>query len=256
MDSPPLAPLGTVGVDLAHQYESQFTGIVLATMLCGITIVQAWIYINDNRDSWIFRILVFILILADIATTVLDLKLMHRNLVQNFGNVEALAIAHLDIISEYGITVVIVFMVQFFLLSRVYLSKKEWWWMSAVTAVFSIGAFVTGIKAINDLSNDPQMAFLTSRDSEILFGISGGFSVVADILVTCGLTWLLATGQAEVKRCRTTLQKLLMYVVCRGLLVSVTQLLFFILYLAKPAALWCSTLSPWSHCSTRDPAAT
>ncbi|KAH7908456.1 hypothetical protein BJ138DRAFT_1128448 [Hygrophoropsis aurantiaca] len=238
MNSPPAAPLGTVGTNIAGEYDGQFVGIVLAACLSGITIVQGWIYVNDNRDSWMLRCLVLCLILADLTTSALDLKVMHRNLVENFGDLEALVQAHLDIISEYALTVVVVFLVQLFFLTRIYLLKQKRWWLPTVIGAFAAGGFVTGIMAIHLLNQHPRVAFLTNTESKILFGVNGGFSVAADVLITLCLTWSLASAKRGIKRSDNILQKLLLYIVSRGLLVAITQLLFLILYLVKPGALW------------------
>ncbi|KAH7930140.1 hypothetical protein BV22DRAFT_77136 [Leucogyrophana mollusca] len=236
--SPPLAPVGTVGTDIGPQCDAMYIGILLATVLSGITIVQGWIYINDNRDGLILRSLVVFLILADIITTILDLRLMHRYLVENFGNLTTLSAAPIEIITEYIITVVIVFLVQVFFISRIYLLQKERWLVSVVIAVLASAAMVTGFVAIADLARHPQLASFTSTQNKVTFGINGSFSAVADILITASLTWTFATSKKGTNKSDTKLQQLLMYVVSRGVLVSVCQILFFITYLAKPAAMW------------------
>ncbi|KAH7908458.1 hypothetical protein BJ138DRAFT_1115844 [Hygrophoropsis aurantiaca] len=241
MDSstpPPLAPVGTVAINIGPEFDGMYTGILLATVLSGITIVQGWIYLNNNRDTWLLRSLVLFLISADILTTSLDLRLMHRYLVENFGNLTELVVAPYEIITEYAVTVLIVFLVQLFFLSRVYMLRKEKWIVALVIAVFATAAVVTGFVAIADLAHHPRVAFLTSTANKVLFGINGSFSAVADIIITAALTWTFASSKKGIKRSDTILQKLLMYVVSRGLLVSVSQVLFLVTYLAKPDALW------------------
>ncbi|KAH7908455.1 hypothetical protein BJ138DRAFT_1157611 [Hygrophoropsis aurantiaca] len=238
MSSPPEAPLGTAGTNIARGYDGQFVGILLATCFTGIIIVQGWIYMNNNQDSWMLRCLVFFLILADFTINALDLKVMHRNLVQNFGDLEALDQARLDIIFEYAFSVIVVFLVQLFFLTRVYLIKKERWWLPISIGAFAVGGFVTGIMAVHLLDKHPRVAFITSTQSKILVGINGAFSVAADVLITLCLTWSLSTAEDGVKRSDKILQKLLRYTVSRGLLVTVAQLLFLILYFANPDALW------------------
>ncbi|KAH7908457.1 hypothetical protein BJ138DRAFT_354342 [Hygrophoropsis aurantiaca] len=236
--SGPLAPVGTVSIDIAQAFDGQYVGILLATILSGITIVQGWIYLNDNKDNWMLRSLVYVLIIADIITTVIDLRVLHRYLIENFGDLGALVIAHSDVISEYTITVLIVFLVHIFFVTRIYLLHKEQWWAPSAVAFFALVALVTGLVAIADLANHPQVSYLVSKKSKIMFGINGGFSAIADITITYFLTWSFSNAKRGINSTDTILQKLLVYVVSRGLLVTVTQVLFLITYVVKPTALW------------------
>ncbi|THV01208.1 hypothetical protein K435DRAFT_793550 [Dendrothele bispora CBS 962.96] len=58
-----------VGVDASGLFDPYFYGSFIASVLFGITIVQAWIYINTNTDKWPLR-----------------------SLVTNFGDIEIIAI--------------------------------------------------------------------------------------------------------------------------------------------------------------------
>ncbi|KAH7909477.1 hypothetical protein BJ138DRAFT_1155134 [Hygrophoropsis aurantiaca] len=236
--TPPLAPVGTVGIDISAEWDGEYTGIVMSIGLTGITIVQGWIYANENRDTWLLRAFVFLMIAADIFTTGLDVKASHRYLVENFGNLAALQYAHWEVIWEYAVTIVMVFMVQLFFVSRIWLLKRDKQWVPAIISLFATGALVSGLIAITKLARHPLVAFLMSVESKVSFGINGGFAAVVDIMITFSLTWSFATSKRGIKRTDNMLQRLLMYVVSRGLLVSVTQVLFLITYVVKPEALW------------------
>ncbi|KAK7462149.1 hypothetical protein VKT23_007752 [Stygiomarasmius scandens] len=43
------------GLDLSKEFDGLFFGTLVATALLGITVVQAWIYINNNNDGWLQR---------------------------------------------------------------------------------------------------------------------------------------------------------------------------------------------------------
>ncbi|KAH7909478.1 hypothetical protein BJ138DRAFT_216758 [Hygrophoropsis aurantiaca] len=212
--------------------------IVIFNRLTGVTIVQGWIYVNDNKDSWFLRGFVFLLIATDIFTTGLDINALHRYLIVNFGDLAALQIAHWEVIWEYALTVVLVFMVQLFFVSRIWLLRRDKQWIPAVISFFAVGSFVSGMIAITKLGQHPMVSYLMSLESKIAFGTNGGFAALVDIMITSSLTWSLATSKSGIKRTDTMLQKLLMFVVSRGLLVSVTQVLFLITYVVRPDALW------------------
>ncbi|THU86455.1 hypothetical protein K435DRAFT_868281 [Dendrothele bispora CBS 962.96] len=75
-----------IGIDLSEAIDGFFYGNIIAAVLFGITIVQAWIYANSNTDKWPLRLLVAILVLLDFATTCLNAQILHHYLVSNFGN--------------------------------------------------------------------------------------------------------------------------------------------------------------------------
>ncbi|KAH7917978.1 hypothetical protein BV22DRAFT_921130 [Leucogyrophana mollusca] len=230
-------PVGTVSIDLSDSWDGLYWSFLVATVLSGITIVQAWIYINNcEMDPWGLRILVIGLILGDLTTTGLDLHVLHFSLVENFGNLKPLGDITKTAASEFLLTMVIVYIVQIFFASRVYLFTRDQLWLPAGIMIFGTGAFVTGTMAAADMFKHPVMAFLTTRQNEILFGINGGFAAIADIGITVSLTWTLASAKRGVKRTDTMLQKLLLYIVSRGLLVSVTQVLFLVVFLTGPGS--------------------
>ncbi|KAK7037573.1 hypothetical protein VNI00_011065 [Paramarasmius palmivorus] len=86
----PQAPGLSVGIDLSSQLNATFSGFVVSTVLLGVTIVQAWIYGNSNSDAFYLRFLVAMLVVMDIATTVLNTAVLQHVLVRktiaNFGN--------------------------------------------------------------------------------------------------------------------------------------------------------------------------
>uniref|UniRef100_A0A0W0G635 Uncharacterized protein n=1 Tax=Moniliophthora roreri TaxID=221103 RepID=A0A0W0G635_MONRR len=49
-------------MDISAEFNGQYYGVFVSTILCGVTIVQAWIYGNDNKDRWHLRLLVAVLV--------------------------------------------------------------------------------------------------------------------------------------------------------------------------------------------------
>ncbi|KAH7927607.1 hypothetical protein BV22DRAFT_1127294 [Leucogyrophana mollusca] len=217
------APVGTVSIDISAGFDGLYWGFMLATVLSGISIVQGWIYFNNHdKDHWLFRVFVAILIMADLTTTGLDLKVLHFCLIENFGDLASLTvIVTKPVIWEFILTVATVFCVQVFFASRIYLFNKQSVWLPVAIIFFGAGALD-----------------LASKRNKILFIINGGCAAVADIVTTVSLTWSLASSKRGFKSTNTMLQKLLVYVVSRGLLVTVTQVLFLVIYLAWPEQLY------------------
>ncbi|KAH7915193.1 hypothetical protein BJ138DRAFT_1176726 [Hygrophoropsis aurantiaca] len=236
--NPPMAPVGTVGIDLSPEFNALYVGITLAVALTGITVVQAWTYVNDNMDSWILRSFVALLLMADIGTTFLDVQVMHNCLITNFGNLAPLAVTTKEGLAEFILTLIVVFLVQGFFVTRIYMLQKEKWWNPVIILLFATVALGTGAVALADLVKHPSVLVLATAENKIMFSITGSFSAVADIMITASLTMLLSSAKTGMQRTNTVLQKLIVFIVSRGLMVSVTQVLFLIVYLIRPDRLW------------------
>jgi len=211
---------------------------VLATCLFGCTIVQAWIYVNNNQDSWLFRGFVGSLILADFTTTALNAQTIHFCLLTNFGNPIPLVETTSTINAEFALTVIIAFATQLFFATRIYLFKKSHWWIPAIVVLFAIGQLVAGLLGAALLFKHPVVALLTTSAMKIRFGLTGGLATVADVTATVSLSWYLSSVRSGIKRTDTILERLLMYVVSRGLLITIVQILYVIIYLSFPTKLF------------------
>ncbi|KAH7929247.1 hypothetical protein BV22DRAFT_138573 [Leucogyrophana mollusca] len=235
----PLAPVGTVSINVSAGFDGLYYGFMMATILSGISIVQGWVYLNScDKDHWGLRSFVGIMVLADLVTTSLDLKVMHFCLIENFGWLPALTVITRPVTLEFILTVITVYCVQLFFASRIYLFKKQSVWLSAIIVFFGTGAVIAGVSGAGLFFHHDEVSFLATRKNKILFGINGGCAAIADIVITVVLTWTLSSAKRGFKRTDTMLQKLLLYVVSRGLLVTVTQILFLIIYFIRPDQLY------------------
>ncbi|KAH7927610.1 hypothetical protein BV22DRAFT_268848 [Leucogyrophana mollusca] len=235
------APVGTVSIDISAAFDGLYWAFMLATVLSGISIVQGWIYFNNyDKDHWLFRVFVAILInrMADLTTTGLDLKVLHFCLIENFGDLASLIVITSPVTWEFILTVATVFCVQVFFASRIYLFYKQSVWLPVAIIFFGAGALVSGVLGAGFFFSHNSVPYLATKKNKILFIINGSCAAVADIATTIFLTWTLASAKRGFKRTNTILQKLLVYIVSRGLLVTVTQVLFLVIYLAWPEQLY------------------
>ncbi|THU98018.1 hypothetical protein K435DRAFT_661737, partial [Dendrothele bispora CBS 962.96] len=70
------------------------------------------------------------------------------------------------------------------------------------------------------------------------YGWDGALAILSDVITTVALSVSYNRYRTGIKSTETLLRKLLEYTVTRGLLVTLTQTGFVILYLAKPLTLW------------------
>ncbi|KAF8172070.1 hypothetical protein BJ912DRAFT_994745 [Pholiota molesta] len=236
--APPTAlPLG---VDLSSVVDGLYWGVILSTVLLGVTIVQAWIYANDNKDGWPLRAYVATLVGLDIATTALNSQFIHSYFIVNFGDLANLALIDRSILVEFAITIVVIFLVQLFFASRVYLLNEKAYIFPGIIAITACISFGAGIFTIVQEWKVPLVAGLASRIIRISIGIDQIFVLICDLTATIALSWNLAQAErkSRVKKTVTILQKLLAFIVARGLLVTVITFIFAIMYLVHPDNLY------------------
>ncbi|KAJ3885237.1 hypothetical protein GG344DRAFT_70710 [Lentinula edodes] len=216
------------GVNVSGTLDGFFYGYAVSTVLFGITVVQGWIYLNSNQDRWPFRLLVAAMVLGDFATTCLDTQSIHYYVISNFGDSNVITTITTPMAIEYLLTLIIVFCVQMFF-------------------AFTVRR-LAGLSAAGQLVEDNTLLGLSAENSQFEVGWECGLSALSDIITTVALCWSLNHIHTGIKRTDGLLQKLFQYSVTRGLLVSIDQTLFLILFLTKTQKLW---WLPFHLCSSK-----
>lgn len=105
-------------------------------------------------------------------------------------------------------------------------------------------AFVAGIlKSVASLYN-PEIEHLSTNSMEIEVILRAVSAALCDIGVTIIMCWILREGRAStvVKNTRNVIERLLLFVMTRGVLVSLTQTALLILYAFNAEKLYWSIL--------------
>ncbi|KAI0301152.1 hypothetical protein B0F90DRAFT_351315 [Multifurca ochricompacta] len=78
--------------DIRSTYGAAFIGLLVSTILFGVTITQTWIYYwhYRNKDPRLLKIFVALLFVLDSLHTILCIYSIYWYLILNFGNVESL----------------------------------------------------------------------------------------------------------------------------------------------------------------------
>ncbi|THU81413.1 hypothetical protein K435DRAFT_972353 [Dendrothele bispora CBS 962.96] len=236
--SPPTIPGAPVGVDASELFDPYFYGSFIASVLFGITIVQAWIYINTNSDRWPLRSLVGVLVVLDFVMTCLNAQILHHYLVANFGDLGIILIITTPIDVEYLLMLLMIFVVETFFAYRVWQLQKFHWIVPALIVLCAAGGAAAGIAStVGQFQNNLVIIFEGSKQ-KFEVGWNSSLSALSDIIATIALSWSFSSAKTGIKRTDTLLQKLLQYTVTRGLFVSIIQTLLVITFLVDPAKLW------------------
>ncbi|KAF8239833.1 hypothetical protein L208DRAFT_1385446 [Tricholoma matsutake] len=102
-------------------------GVIISTAFFGVTMMQSWTYFSNCNDKWHLRLFITVLVALDFATTCLNSIVLRHYSITNFGTplylISTVSTQDVQVI----LTTVVVFLVQLFLASRVYLLDHSWY---------------------------------------------------------------------------------------------------------------------------------
>ncbi|KAI3621248.1 hypothetical protein WG66_014426 [Moniliophthora roreri] len=132
-----------------------------------------------------------------------------------------------------AISVTIIFIVQVFFASRVYILKRVPSWISGFIVCFFLyvhSYIVVMLVVVIDDIKDPSIATLQRTKTQVEFGICHSLAALCDIVVTAALLWSFEISKTGFKETDTLLQNLLQYTLTRGVLATIVQLCLVIVY--------------------------
>ncbi|KAJ7646910.1 hypothetical protein FB45DRAFT_183849 [Roridomyces roridus] len=226
------------GVDISSKADAMFVGVMLAPVLCGITISQAWTYYRSNQDGWKLQSVVAALFTMDVTETILTSQMAHEYLIQNFGNLEALTHMPMSVPIEVGVNIVLVLLIELFFAYRVYLLTRQIL-LPALIILFGIGGFVAGACVIANISRSLKVSALAVGSMKIEVSLAIGFEAISNLLATYALSGeFVKSKEFAMKTTSNLLDKLLAFTIARGGLVTFAQFLTLALYVAQPTQLY------------------
>ncbi|TFK98986.1 hypothetical protein BDV98DRAFT_572058 [Pterulicium gracile] len=224
-----------IGYNMVDIFAPFYWGCVASFVLAGITILQAWNYF-PGRDRLVIRLMAWLMITLDVASSILSAHGLYLYLIPQFGSMLPLAGINRFLASECYLAVCIAF------ISHLYFAWQIWTVLQQKSAVVKYGlpgsilalgivAFVSGIVCATFMIIDDGHV-LTGRSArfEMAVGLSKAAASLADVIATAALCFYLASSQTGFKNTDTMIKRLMGYIIQRGLLVTVVQILFMILF--------------------------
>ncbi|KAE9395501.1 hypothetical protein BT96DRAFT_922783 [Gymnopus androsaceus JB14] len=202
-----------------------YYGAIVSALLFGITILQAWIYVNStstSKDKRFLKIFLGVLIALDLIHTVAVTELVHVYVVlDNFSDDPKLTAELSATTILEGFTMLLTtFMVQIFFASRVYILRRTHWAVPLFIALTSGGSFVAGI-----LSAVFQAASFGTGMFKAAFASNGALAALSDASATIALLWSFKSSAINLSaNTNSMLQRLYQYSVTRGVLVTLVQI--------------------------------
>lgn len=218
-------------MNLCAGYDGFFYGIIISTCIFGVTLCQLWNYVNTNWDPWWLRLVIAILYALNIATTVLEIQVMHYYFLANFGDEKAMHIISPYLTAHVLLSALTTFLVDIFFAFRLFLLKQEIHQsVPFIIIVAAIGATISGILTVVDSFLHPSLPQLEKYSRKVEVVITNGLAVVAEVIATAALAWSFRKNKTGVSRTDSIIQRLFVHTITRGALLSIDQLLMTLVF--------------------------
>ncbi|KAK0184896.1 hypothetical protein F5146DRAFT_1145029 [Armillaria mellea] len=231
--SPPGA--AWVGYDMEAIFAPFYWGTVISLVLSGITFLQAYTYF-PSKDRRGVQIIATVMIVLDIASTVLCAKGMYIYFVPHFGSMLPLQSLTPTIASECYLAVVITFLSQLYFAWQIWMVSQD---RTSVTVNFRSSSasllLLEGYVTCATFMIIDKMYILMNRSEPFH---TKGAAAVSDAIATVALCYSLGSARTGFNRTDSMIKTLMGYVVERGILVTLIQTLFLVLFFVKPGHLF------------------
>ncbi|KAJ8074288.1 hypothetical protein PM082_012598 [Marasmius tenuissimus] len=216
-------------------FDSSIGAVLIATWLCSmleVTIIRnVYSYFTRHKEDHIFlKLLVIFVVIVDIAGLVAGYVLLYMTCVTFWGNPIILMYQYWPVELALVTTDVVAFIVQAFLIHRVWVLTKNWiicavMWMTSMVS-FIACIWVTIIYAKNPLYNDRSKA-----KEQVIVWIAT--TTATDILITTTLIWRFYNMKTTFKQTESILQRLIRGAMQTGAATSVCAILTLFFYLIQ-----------------------
>jgi len=198
--------------------------------------LQAYNYF-PSRDRLAIRLLAAVMISLDIASTGLIAQGMYYYMVPHFGSLLPLGSLVPTLSAECAISVVIILISQSYFAWQIYAvmgkdsPSPAKILIPGLVMLFALVSFTGGIGCAVVMFIDKHNILMNRSYAFAVFaGIAKGASAVADILATVSLCYQLGTSRTGIRQTDSLLKTLMQFIIQRGVLVTMIQTLFLIIF--------------------------
>lgn len=235
--TPPTIPPIIIHINLSPTLGADFIGVVLASILYGITVLQMiYYYQTYTKDQKRVKLLVAALWALDTTSLALVCHGVYTYLVVDFANLEDADSLVWSIAAEPAVTCVIALTVNSFLLYRIFTLRNHWWPITAIMFIWALAPFSIGIVAVwRTITGGQSLSAVSELHWMAIAGISLSSSL--DLTIASILCYVLWKGRTVFKSTNQIIQTIMLYVIMSGLTTAVVNFLTLITYLAAPSTL-------------------
>ncbi|KAF8226049.1 hypothetical protein L208DRAFT_1407693 [Tricholoma matsutake] len=224
-------------IDIGTTYGANLIGLILASVLYGVTLLQTFSYYRQYpRDSFFTKGLVFVVWFLDTAQLVLISIDMYWHLVTNYNKPEVLGKTTWSSNLQIDCNGLIGLLVICFFARRVWCLSGNIW----ITVIIVILAFVhlsLGIVSTVEafiLIDTKMIDAKLLRELIWLFSVGLGSAAAADVIIACALCYYLLKNRTQFERTNSIIMTLIMYSLTTGSITSVIAFLSVVTFVTSP----------------------
>ncbi|KAL0954095.1 hypothetical protein HGRIS_005241 [Hohenbuehelia grisea] len=209
---------GFVPLKLDNTIGAAFVGVIVASLLLGVSLLQTWYYFATQNDRPAVRILVAAVTVFDIVHQALISHAVYTYSITNFNNPAALSNLVWSLLVEVLFNGFTAFLVQSFLMLRVWHLSGRNVWITGFVATLVLGEFACVLAFVGQSIN-----FKTYAELATLKPLSISVNALAaagDLFIAVTLCALLHRSRTGFSRSNTMINKLIMFAVNTGFLTS------------------------------------
>ncbi|KAJ2930774.1 hypothetical protein H1R20_g6309, partial [Candolleomyces eurysporus] len=222
-------------------FAPMFWGFVLSIFLGGMTVVQANVYFPAKRDRPIIRWTAALMLLFDVTSSILIAYSIYYYLIPEFGSFERFKAVTPQFSAECLIAALITYMSQLYFVHQLVIVKRTGkgnWIIIGLITGFATLAVMGGIGCVSTMYiwNEAVLAH-RNKAFTIFFALAKGFNALTDILATIAMCMFLTNQKGGIERTNSLLSQVMLFVIQRGILVTLIQVLVLVTFLAAPGNL-------------------
>jgi len=230
------------GTAFTGSFAPAYYGFVVSLVLCGITVVQGYIYFPRPNDKLSIQLTAGTMLALDLASTVLVTQFIYYYMIPHHGILPSLTEFTPTFPIECLVSNTITFISQMYFVHQLYHMKllgKGSWVAIILIALFAVVAYVCSFGCVVTMYMH-HLGLRAKQDIVFMsfFSTSKGFAFITDALATVAMCLFLASSKSGLPETNSLLKTLMRFVIQRGALVTVTQLLFLVMFLTRPDHLY------------------
>ncbi|KAK7449216.1 hypothetical protein VKT23_013361 [Stygiomarasmius scandens] len=230
--------MASPGIDMTQIFGPFYWGVVVALLLSGITILQAYIYFPSSRDKHSVQIVAGSMLVLDMVSSALIVQSLYYYLVPHFGSLAPLDSVTPELSAECLISTIITFISQMYFVYQIYTVKNlggRNWIVISTISLCAFLAFVGGVGCVGSMYKFHHGVLSHRNDVfSIFFGLAKGFGALTDIIATTAMCFYLSESRTGIRETNSLIKSLMKFVVHRGALVTLIQTLLLITFYASP----------------------
>ncbi|KAF8144044.1 hypothetical protein K438DRAFT_1874607, partial [Mycena galopus ATCC 62051] len=239
----PVVP-GTLGPTYVAIFGPIFWGFCVSLVLAGTSVSQAYRYFTHYNDKLSIRAATSLMIALDLLSTALICQSAYYYILPHFGSLGPLDHVTDEINADCLISTAIAFISQMYFFYQLMIVPVKSRSMAALIlnvliVVFGVISLGAGIGCAIVMFENPQRIFMNRiRAFSIIGGIHKASGAAADVVATVAMFIYLKSPDTGIPQGSSRLQSFVYFLVNRGLLVALAQVMTLILLFSSTSRLY------------------